>query len=117
MKNVEISRQYFLSYRTLYGEAELNLEQSLRLLPLKPALELISVDLHNHNVRKRPDTRFQSTQLFSWMMQMDKNEQLLIIDFSQKENILISDYLFQFLDRKLVFTYSSIYWFTESEWV
>ncbi|KIO76797.1 hypothetical protein TH53_12810 [Pedobacter lusitanus] len=100
MKNVEISRQYLLAFGTLYGEEQFNLVKSLKVLPRKPALELISVILHAHNRRKRSDIRFQSTQLFSWMMQMDKTEQSLIVDFAQRENKLTGDSSFQLLDRK-----------------
>jgi len=100
MKNVQISHQYLLSYGRLYGEDQFNLVESLKALPLKPALELVSVALHAHNRRKRSDTRFQSTQLFAWMMHMDKVEQSLILNFGQQESQLIGDSSFQFLDRE-----------------
>jgi len=99
MKHVEISHRYLLSYGILYEE-ELDLQKNLKSLPRRAALELISFALHSHNMRKRSDTRFQSNQLFSWMMQMENSEKLLITEFAQNENVLIGDPSFQFLDRK-----------------
>jgi hypothetical protein len=99
MKNVKISQLTLLSYEVLYGDSKFDVVSSLKLLPKNSSLELVSFLLHKHNLRKRDNPRFQSDQLFAWMMQMFKDEQQLIIKFAQTHNRVISSFYFLLIDR------------------